>query len=270
MTVKAKTFMRALLIGLVACAAAALLVTAAARRKTNDHPSLTTQEPTTTRIASGRRNLSLQPEALKLARRLGTRFLADKNTTSVVVGNLSTGSEVRTVGMTRKQSEDGESVEIRVEGSAVLTWDATQGALTAGQRATGSDRQLIERLVFDSPDQFVLMQFRGASYYTVARSVRPVDAPDGYDGPLWTIVRVDDPERDEAKKAASRWRLYYVNTGTGLIDRIESEVEGQRIVAEISSWTEQNGEKVPGQIVWTRDGQTILKYRLTNFSEFRN
>jgi hypothetical protein len=100
------------------------------------------------------------------------------------------------------------------------------------------------------------MQLRGASYYTVARSVRPADAPDGYDGPLWTIVRV--------------WRLYYINTATGLIDRIESEVEGQLIVAEISSWTEQDGEKLPAQIVWTRNGQTLMQYSLTNFSQSQN
>ena len=132
------------------------------------------------------------------------------------------------------------------------------------------NRELIERLVFDSPDQFVLMQLRGASYYTVARSVRPADATDGYNGPLWTIVRVDDSQRDEAKTATSRWRLYYINTATGLIDRIESEVDGQRIVAEISSWTEQNGEKLPAQIVWTRDGQALMQYTLTNFSQSQN
>jgi hypothetical protein len=152
----------------------------------------------------------------------------------------------------------------------VLSWDAQQGALENDQQATGSKRELIERLVFDGPDQFVLMQLRGASYYTVARSVRPVDAADGYNGPLWTIVRVNAPQRDEAKTATSRWRLYYINTATGLIDRIESEVEGQRIVAEISSWTEQNGEKLPAQIVWTRAGKTLMQYSLTNFSQIQN
>jgi len=172
--------------------------------------------------------------------------------------------------MMRKQSEDGESVELRVAGSPLLSWDARQGALETDQQATASKRELIERLVFDSPDQFVLMQLRGASYYTVARSVRPADATDGYNGPLWTIVRVDDSQRDEAKTATSRWRLYYINTATGLIDRIESEVDGQRIVAEISSWTEQGGEKLPAQIVWTRNGQTLMQYTLTNFSQSQN
>ena len=270
MSARAKTLLCALMIGLVTCGAAALWVATAAGHKTKDKPSLTIQKPATAQTARGRRNLSLQPEALKLARQLGARFLADHNTTSVLVGTLTIGSETRNIQMMRKQSENGESVEVRLAGSPALNWDAKGGSLASGQQATGSERQLIERLVFDSPDQFVLMQLRGASYYTVARFVRPVDAPEGYDGPLWNIVRVDDPEPDEAKKAASRWRLYYVNTTTGLIDRIESEVEGQRIVAEIFSWTEQHGEKVPAQIVWTRDGQTLMQYSLTNFSQSQN
>lgn len=266
MSATAKTLVCALLIGLFACGATALLVTVSAGRITNYQPQKSTQA----RSAPGRRNLSLQPEAMKLARLLGKRFVSDNNSTSALVGTLTIGSETRTIQMMRKQSEDGESVEIRVAGSPLLSWDGKQGALDTDQQATGSNRELIERLVFDSPDQFVLMQLRGASYYTVARSVRPVDATDGYNGPLWTIVRVDDPQRDEAKTATSRWRLYYINTATGLIDRIESEVDGQRIVAEISSWTEQGGEKLPAQIVWTRDGQTLMQYSLTNFSQSQN
>jgi hypothetical protein len=124
---------------------------------------------------------------------------------------------------------------------------------------------LIERLVFDSPDQFVLAQLRGARYFTVSRGVRPAEAGDGYSGPLWNIVRVDDRETDQSKPAESRWRLYYLNTNNGLIDRIVSEVNGQQIIAELS-WTESNGEKVPSQITWTRQGQVIMQYSLTNFS----
>lgn len=268
MSAKVKTLLCALLIGFVG--ATALWAIAAAARTTKDQASLTAEKPPKARNAKRKRNLSLQTEALKAARQLGARFTADTNTTSVFVGTLTIGSETRTMQMIRKQSDDGETVEVRVAGAPEMSWDVAQGALASARQAKGNDRELIERLVFDSPDQFVLMQLRGASYYTVARSVRPVDAPDGYDGPLWTVVRVDDPERDDAKKAASHWRLYYINAATGLIDRIESEVEGQRVIAEISSWTEQNGEKVPAQIAWTRDGQPLMQYSLTTFSQSQN
>jgi hypothetical protein len=158
-------------------------------------------------------------------------------------------------------------VEIAIAGrQALLTWHAAEGALSSGAPVTGSDRTLIERLVLDSPDQFVLAQLRGASYYTVAQNVRPDRAGDNYTGPLWNIVRVDDPQRDEQKRAESPWRLYYINATTGLIDRVVCQLRGETIAAEISGWTDQNGEKVPSQITWTHQGQTVMQYRLTNFS----
>ena len=206
--------------------------------------------PTKTNGASAR-NLSLQPEAFNLSRRLGQRFSPAKREVSTLIGTLTIGSDQKNVTTIRKQTDDGEQVEIHVAGSpGFLTWDATQGALSSNARATGGDRDLIERLVFDSPDQFVLAQLRGASYYTIAYNVRTVDAGENYGGPLWNIVRVNDPESDETKRPQSRWRLYYLNTATGLIDRIESEVLGERIVVEVSSWADQSGEKVPAQIAW--------------------
>lgn len=134
-----------------------------------------------------------------------------KPTTSLVSATLQIGSETRMMQMTRRQAQDGESVEIAIEGSPnPLAWEATLGVVTPGRQPDPTERELIERLVYDSPDQFVLMQLRGASYYTV-QAVRPAGAADGYDGPLWTIVRTDDPEQDEAKKPVSRWRLYYTS-----------------------------------------------------------
>jgi hypothetical protein len=213
-----------------------------------------------------RRNLSLQPEAFNLTRRLGKRFAPDTRGQSILVGTLTVGAERRVVRVIRRQSDDGEQLKIDLAGShGPLTWDAEQGAKESGERA-GKDRDLIERLVLDSPDQFVLAQLRGASYYTIARNVRPEEAGDGYTGPLWNIVRIDDPQRDEQKKPRSPWRLYYIDTRTGLIDRIVSEVDGERIEAALSGWTEVNGEKVPGEITWTRQGQTLMQFRLTNFS----
>lgn len=245
--------------------ALALLI---ARTKATSPPTRSLQMQTT-RAGSNSgvpRNLSLQPEAFNLSRRLGKRFSPGKREQSVLVGTLLLSTERREVQITRKQTDDGEQVEIALNGSpGALTWNAEQGARSAGERA-GSDRDLIERMVLDSPDQFVLAQLRGASYYTIARNVRPDGAGDNYSGPLWNIVRVDDPQGDEQKRARSPWRLYYINTSTGLIDRIVSEIGGERVTSELSDWTEVGGEKMPGQITWTRQGQTIMQFRLTNFS----
>lgn len=214
------------------------------------------------------RNLSLQPGAFNLGRRVGQRFSSSQREQSVLLGTLTTGTEQRGVNITRKQTDNGEQVEINLAGSrGLLSWDAETGPLSSGARATGSERELIERLVLDSPDQFVLAQLRGASYYTVARNVRPAEeASDGYTGALWDIVRIDDPQRDAERKPESSWRLYYINARTGVIDKIVSELRGERIEAVFSDWREENGRKVPGRITWMRQGQELMQYRLTSFS----
>ena len=223
-------------------------------------------EPQSSRPRRQPRNLALQPEALNVARQLGQRFSPVTREQSVLIGTLTIGSEQGVVRVARRQTDAGERVEISLAGTAgLLTWDAAEGAQAGGVRATATDRALIERLVLDSPDQFVLAQLRGASYYTVARNVRPADAGDRYAGPLWDMVRVDDPQADEGIRPQSRWRLYYLNTTTGLIDKIACQSPGGTIEAAIS-WVEQSGERVPAQITWTREGQVLMRYQLTNFA----
>ena len=242
----------------LACAVSAALLIHAS----SDVPVSTAQTPTR---ATKTRNLSLQPEAFKLSRRLGNRFTSTRQT-STTTGTLTTGTEQRVINITRKQTDNGEQVEIRTVGSqGLLTWDAGTGALSFGARANGSERELIERLALDSPDQFVLAQLRGASYYTVGRNVRPAEANESYTGPIWNVVRIDDPQRDAGTKPESNYRLYYVNVRTGMIDKIVSELRGESIEAVITDWIEQNGEKTPGQITWMKGSQILMQYRVTTF-----
>jgi hypothetical protein len=221
-------------------------------------------------LASGpeARNLALQPEAFKLSRRIGdARFKAKTPLALVVQGVLSTGTNRQNIQLSRYQSDEGERVEVLVAGAvAPLSWDATSGARTTAGVLDLPNHALLERLTFDSVDEFILAQLRGASYSTVARNVRPDGAPDDYAGPLWDVVRVDDPEQDQQKKPLSAWRLYYINTRTGLIDRIVCDLQGERIEANFSDWTEQSGEKFPSAITWTSNGRTLMTFNVANVS----
>jgi hypothetical protein len=125
------------------------------------------------------------------------------------------------------------------------------------------ERLLVERLTLDSPDQFVLAQLRGASYFTIARNVRPADAVDGYAGPLWNLVRVDERQADENLQPQSAWRIYYLNAVTELPERVEYQLNGQEIKVEFLEWTDQQGEKTPSHVKWTSDGQPLMEYRAT-------
>lgn len=213
------------------------------------------------------RNLSLQPEAFKLGRRLGKRFMSSRREVSVMTGTLTTGTERQPIQIMRRQNDRGERVEIAIGGGqASLSWSDEEGSKASGSDANDTERTLIERLAFDSADQFVLAQLRGASYYTVARNVRPTDAGDNYDGPLWDIIRVHDPEEDTIRKPLSNWRLYYINTRSGLIDKIVCDFRGEPVETNFVAWVQQDGEKVPSRITWTRGGQVVMEFTLTGFS----
>ena len=215
------------------------------------------------------RNLSMQPEAFKMSRKLGERFLSSRREVSVLNGTLTIGTERQHIQVYRRQNDRGEKVEVLIgNGPVALSWSDTEGPRASDRAASENERVLIERVTFDSIDQFVLAQLRGASYRTIARNVMPVEAggADNYSGPVWDIIRVDDPEQDSQKRPLSTWRLYYINSETGLIDKIVSEPGGERIETNFSNWIEQAGEKLPTRITWTRSGQRIMEFRLTNFS----
>jgi hypothetical protein len=213
------------------------------------------------------RNLSLQPEAMRLSRRLGNRFRAIGRDSSVISGNLIVGTDQQSVNIVRQQTDTAEMVEIAV-GTKTFTWNDVGAAKASSRSPNKAERLLVERLVFDSPDWFVLAQLRGASYRVVARNVRPVEAggSENYTGPIWDMVQVSDPEKDLDKKSSSPWRLYFVNSNTGLIDKIVCELEGEKVETIFSNWTTVDGEKVPSHIIWKQQDATLMEFVLTTFT----
>jgi hypothetical protein len=220
-------------------------------------------------VEVGPKSLSQQPEPAKLLRRVGgERFKSRRNTSLSVQGVLKTNGDSHTVSIVRGQTNDGERVEVFFsDGVASLVWTPNSGPQSSsGTTLSQAQRILLERLAYDSADQFILAQLRGASYSVVIRHLRPDDAGDEYTGPLWDVVRVDDPEPDEQKRPMSPWRLYYVNRTTGLIDKVVSEIAGERVEAQFSDWTDRNGEKFPASITWSRGGRTVMTFNLINVS----
>jgi hypothetical protein len=102
----------------------------------------------------------------------------------------------------------------------------------------------------------------------IARNVCPPEAAgsEGYDGPSWDVVRVIESSSRSAHKPESDSRLYYINTSTGLIDKILSQENGENVLAEITSWDEQNGEVLPTRIRWTINNQPLMELTVSNVS----
>ena len=260
-TSKSVVFAGVCLVVVVCVTSVVVLITRAA----NDSLPQSSQTVPSRPASKGRRNLALQPEASRVARLLGKRFGPLSRSVTVFSGQLSVGEAQQPIVLTRRQTESGEIVELNLSNRA-LTWSAEEGGKANANALTETERLLLERLILDSPDEFVLAQLRGASYFTIARNVRPTDATDGYTGPLWNMVRVDEPQVDENRKALSPWRIYYLNVQTGLPDRVEYQLNGKEIRAEFLEWTDQRGEKSPSRVRWSSDGQTLMEYRATSIS----
>jgi hypothetical protein len=206
--------------------------------------------------------LRLQPEADKLRRRLGQRFSKSGLGVSVLLGTLTIGGNREAVRITRAQNGDGEQVAIAISSeSATLTWNSDTGTKAGEADASGSLRTVVERLVLDSPDQFIYAQLRGAAYHRMAQNVRPAEAgaADDYEGPVWDMVRVIESTSRSNSKPESDWRIYYIDSSTGLIDKILSQKDGENVIAEISSWVEQDGEVLPTRIRWTKNKQVLME-----------
>ena len=245
----------------LACATSAILISGASTQPAS-HPK---SGPAQTETMPRTRNLRLQPEAARVNRRLGNRFKFSGQAESVLTGTLSLGDDEQPVTAIRRQTETGELVEVLLAGRRLI-WTNAEGTRAAVGTITEPDRLFVERLIFDSPDQFVLAQLRGASYFTVTRNLRPNDAGENYSGPLWRVVRITEPQGNEETTPKRRWRLYYINETTELIERVVSEVDGQTIEASIQ-WTESNGEQFPSNIKWTRSGQKLMEFAVLAFSQ---
>lgn len=210
--------------------------------------------------------LALQPYADRLRRRLGKRFVAPGREVSVLTGELTIGSQRNPIRIVRSQDDEGETVSIALSGQpASLSWDSQQGARSDGPSASANLRSLIERLVLDSPDQFVLAQLRGASYYTLGQSFKPsLAGGENYSGPLWTLVRVSEPAGSGLNKPLSDVRLFYINEKTGLIDKVSSQEGGEVIVADFSDWVKVGEELLPRRTSWSRNKQVVMELELNN------
>lgn len=212
--------------------------------------------------------IARQPAALKLAMQLGKRFRNADPSVSVLNGILHVGTDEQKVRITRRQTASGEEVEIALgTGPASLTWSPEDGVKSSRATPTDSDKKIVECLVADTPDQFILAQLRGASYQVIGRNVRPVGAGDrdDYKGPVWDIIRIGEPAVTSSASFQSPQRFYWINVQTGLIDRIKSFDQGTEVVATIT-WAEQGTEKVPSRITWTEQGQTLMQLDFNGFN----
>jgi len=202
-------------------------------------PPTTSATPMRTTSSRLHSRLSFQPEANKMRRRLGQRFIKPGREVSLSTGTLTLDGQTQPINIVRTQDDQyGEHVAIALAGGALLSWNPRDGPTSNGAIPASKARSVVERIALDSPDQFVLAQTRGASYFPIAQNVLPVadDNYESYSGPSWNLVRIAEPQQSAFDKPDSIWRIYYINSATSLIDKILYDDQGT-VIVELLEWT---------------------------------
>ena len=175
---------------------------------------------------------------------LGNRFESPAQGRSMVTATLTRSKgEPRQFTIIRELPD-----KLRIE-ETVLTTQRTIGHdgnrpwARAGS-LSAEDLLLIETIVRDSVEHFIAGQARGDATFHLGDMFRADDGSNqNYDGPFHDILRVDDAfETPEGTK--TRPTLFYLNSRTGLLEKIVYEREEGRIEVECFRSTK------PDQVGW--------------------
>jgi hypothetical protein len=82
-------------------------------------------------------------------------------------------------------------------------------------------------------------------------------------------VRVSYEGADSEAKPDSVARVYYINSRTGLIDKVISEIGGEEVEATLDGWTTEHGETFPSLIRWSTAGRQVMEFRVISFDRSR-
>lgn len=142
------------------------------------------------------------------------------------------------------------------------------GARRSDGQVMREDEELVETLAYDCPEHFFHGQSEGAATRFIGLGYR-LDESETFehDGPVYDVYEVTGPvlitgeARDQVKR-------YYFNTATRLLEWVKYEVDRggvpARVVVRLGDWQEVQGQRFPGRIVRTADGETVIDLRVTS------
>lgn len=142
------------------------------------------------------------------------------------------------------------------------------GARRSDAQVTREDEELVETLAYDSPEHFFHGQLGAAATRFLGPGYR-LDESESFehDGPTYDVYEVTGPVliTGEAREQIKR---YYFNSATRLLEWVKYEVDRggvpARVVVRLGDWQEVQGQRVPGRIARTVDGETIIDLSVTS------
>jgi hypothetical protein len=189
--------------------------------------------------------------------------------------SLAQGRSIVTATFTRSKGEPSQFTiirelpdKLRIEETGLTTQrtighDGNRPWTRAGS-LSAEDLRVVESIVRDSVEHFIAGQARGDATLHLGDMFRADDGSNqNYDGPFHDILRVDDAfETPEGTK--TRPTLFYLDSRTGLLEKIVYEREEGKIEVEFGGWITIANQKTPGRIVWKENGSVTNQLVITH------
>lgn len=135
-------------------------------------------------------------------------------------------------------------------------------AWKAGGALQKEDSDLIETLLYDTPERFFLMQSQGVSLRKLGSNFR-LDGKVGtpYSGPTYDVYfGLETVKASATEKVQPKY--YLVNYNTLLLERVQYEdasAGGVKVQTLIEAWRTVDGNKVPGIIRRVENGVEVMR-----------
>jgi hypothetical protein len=160
-------------------------------------------------------------------------------------------------------------LEINGPASSILGFDGT-APWKAGGTPDQYDLDLLETLIFDSAERFLLTNSEGTGFRLLGTRFRLDGGTDeDYSGPFYDIYQGID-HLDFESETRRRPKKFYVNSDTMTLDLVKYQIErsGSTFNVEIrfSNWSNANGQLVPALITRIENGQPVFTLSITGVS----
>lgn len=193
---------------------------------------------------------------------LGERFEKRGQERVTLTGTLNWSAGTSTVRLTWEYPG---LLRVDLDTGRILTFDGMRFS-TNGEPLESHESRLIEALLQDSPEHFLIGQATGFASRLLGLRFRLDNGRDrAYRGPYYDVFAVVNPSGGQASARARKF--YYFNSDSQLLERVRYEAPGPggpvQAETELADWRTEQGERVPYRITHSRAGETDFSCTFT-------
>lgn len=159
-------------------------------------------------------------------------------------------------------------LEEQVDGQRHTTVFNGNNARRNGNSLSRREEDLIETLIHDSVEHFLISQLDGAATRFLGSRFRLDDGTaTNYEGPFYDLYETSELIK-VGREIRRQTKVYYFNSDTNLLERVKYQVrrDGLATLVEVrlNNWHEVQGQKLPGEIVRLENDTPVLRFTITS------